>query len=237
MSVLHKIGGAAIAMLLALPGCDVPAGTTGPDDLPVPAFSNNGASHQTVAVNWHAQQQLIAFGGNGKTGPVDGAFARIVRNRNGISYQIHAAELHPGNAYSLWLVVINNPDACAATPCSAGDIITNAATDAQVTLGGTGTVSGAAGMGTLAGSAKVGPLSGWLDGRSLSDPFGAEVHLVINDHGPVLTGFMPGMITSYRAGCSDDSPFPGVFPASALADGAAGPNTCLLYQAAVFPAS
>ncbi len=236
MYTLRRTGAAAVAILLALAGCDAPVEPAGPAELSGPAFSKSAAHHQTAAVNWHAQQQLIAFGGNGKSGPVDGAWARLVRNQNGIAYQIHAHELHAGNAYSLWLVVVNNPDACAATPCSAVDILTNPATDSQVRSGGTGTVAGAAGKGTLAGAAKVGPLSGWLEGRSLADPYSAEVHLVINDHGPMLPAFMPGMIKTYRAGCSDGSPFPPVFPPSALADGAAGPNTCLLYQVAVFPA-
>ena len=236
MSTLNRSGAAALATLLALAGCDTPA--VGPDEPAdvTPAFSQSAALRQTAAVNWHAQQQLIAFGGNGKSGAVEGAWAQLVRNKNGISYQIHAEQLNPGNAYSLWLVVINNPAACAATPCSAVDILTNPNTDSQVRSGGTGSVAGAAGKGTLAGAAKAGPLSGWLDGRSLHDPFSAEVHLVINDHGPKLPEFMPGMITTYRAGCSDASPFPGVFPPSALADGEVGPNICLLFQAAVFPA-
>jgi hypothetical protein len=235
MYTLRRIGAAAVALLPAVAGCDGPVEPTGPSELAGPAFSQNAAHHQTAAVNWHAQQQLIVFGGNGKAGPVDGAWARLVRNKNGISYQIHAGELHPGNAYSLWLVVVNNPAACAGTPCSAVDILTNPATHSQVTSGGTGTVAGAGGMGTLAGAARAGTLSGRLDGRSLDDPYSAEVHLVINDHGPMLPEFMPGMIKTYRAGCSNSSPFPGVFPATALTDGAPGPNTCLLYQAAIFP--
>jgi hypothetical protein len=236
MFKLHQTRAVAAASLLALAGCDAPGvEPAGPDDLLAPAFSQSPAVHQTVIVNWQAQQQLIAFGGNGKSGPVDGSWAKLVRNGNGISYQIHAGELHPGNTYSLWLVVINNPGACAASPCTAGDILTNPATESQVLSGGTGTVAGAAGKGTLAGAASVGPLSGWLAGRSLDDPFTAEIHLVINDHGPKIPAFMPAMIKTYRAGCSDASPFPGVFPATALADGAPGPNTCLLYQAAVFP--
>jgi hypothetical protein len=234
MSILHRTGAAALATLLAVAACDSPV--AGPAEVVEPMFSQNAAEQQTAVVMWHAQQQLLAFGGNGKSGPVAGASARLVRNSNGIAYQIHAAELAPGNAYSLWLVVINNPAACAATPCSAADILVNPATDSQVRSGGTGSIAGAAGKGTMAGSARRGPLSGWLDGRSLQDPFSAEVHLVINDHGPMLPAFMPGMITTYRAGCSDASPFPGVFPATALADGAPGPNTCLLYQAAVFQA-
>jgi hypothetical protein len=63
-----------------------------------------------------------------------------------------------------------------------------------------------------------------------------DVHLVLNDHGPVLTEFMPEMTHTYRAGCADAS-LPGIFPATARADGTPGPNTCRLWQVAVFEAS
>jgi hypothetical protein len=47
---------------------------------------------------------------------------------------------------------------------------------------------------------------------------------------------MPEMIQTYRAGCTDSS-IPGIFPASARADGTPGPNTCQLYQMAAFAGS
>ena len=68
---------------------------------------------------------------------------------------------------------------------------------------------------------------------------GVSVHLVINDHGPMLPEHMPGMIHTYRGGCSDPSPFTPIFavpPSTALADGEVGPNICRLYQAATFEA-
>ncbi len=75
---------------------------------------------------------------------------------------------------------------------------------------------------------------GWLDDRGRVDSMCAEVHLVLNDHGPALPEFMPGMIQTYRGGCSDSSPFPPIFRPKALADGEPGPNTCRLTQVAVF---
>lgn len=62
----------------------------------------------------------------------------------------------------------------------------------------------------------------------------AEIHLVLNDHGPALAEHMPSMIRTYRGGCSDASPFPAVFPQTALGDGTKGPNTCRLFQVAAF---
>lgn len=189
-----------------------------------------GAYHQSAVVNWHPQQA-----GTGRIGPVAGAEASLVRNANGISFRLSTNSLTPGNAYTLWLVVVNNPSACNATPCAAPELFSNLATDAQVRFAA-GHVAGGSGNGTFAGSVKEGPLSGWLADGSLESSMGAEVHLVINDHGPMLPEFMPGMIHTYRGGCSNSSPFPPFFPATALADGEVGPNTCRLYQAAIFPA-
>jgi len=184
--------------------------------------------HQNSPVIWHAQQAAL-----GNTGQVSGASASLVRNGNGIAYRLNTNSFDPGGAYTLWLVVINNPAACAAIPCTAADIILNPDTRSQVRYAA-GNVAGGSGKGTLAGHVNVGPISGWLPGRTLEDPLTAEIHLVVNHHGPMIPEMMPGMIQTYRGGCSGASPFPPVFPASALADGEAGPNICRLFQAAVF---
>lgn len=187
-----------------------------------------GTARDTVAVNWHAQQAPL-----GNVGQVEGASASLVRNNNGISYRIQTEDLNPGNAYTLWLVVINNPEECSTTPCPAPELLGNPAVDAQVGYAA-GVVAAGSGKVTMAGSAKIGPLGGWLANRSLEDPHAAEIHLVVNDHGPKIPEFMPGMIKTYRGGCSDASPFPAVFPPIAIGDGEAGPNICRLAQAAVF---
>lgn len=190
------------------------------------------AAHSTVGVSWHKQV-------NPNESTVDGAWARLVRNRNGISYSLHAAGLTPGHAYTLWQVVINNPSACADatdTPltCTPKDVFRNAAADAQVSYAA-GHVVGESGRTTFTGSQRVGAIpEGWMADRGLVDPAGAEVHLVVNDHGPALPEFMPGMIRTYRGGCSDSSPFPPIFPPKALADGEVGRNTCRLTQVAIF---
>lgn len=187
----------------------------------------SGAEIQTTGVFWHAQQAAM-----GKTGTVAGASAQIVRNDNGIAYRLSTTDLTEGNAYTLWVVVINNPAFCAADPCTAGEIF-NPASRSQVRFGA-GHVAGASGNGTFAGQISEGSLSGWLPNGSLEDSRVADIHLVINDHGPALAEFMPSMIHSYRGGCSNASPFPAIFPATALADGEVGPNICRLYQAATF---
>ena len=194
--------------------------------LAVAGGASAASSHQSVPVGWHPQ--------SGMTGPVgDGARATLVRRDGGLSFRFQTNSLNPGHAYTIWFVVINNPSACSAHPCSGPDIILNPATDSQVTYGA-GNIAGGSGRSTFAGSFRAGPIDGWLPGRSLEDPRSAEIHLVLNDHGPALAEYLPSMIHSYRGGCSDASPFPPIFPPTALADGEVGPNTCLLYQAAQF---
>lgn len=226
-AISHPGPSALLAAALVLAACaDPPLAPSDLDDGARPQLSR-AADRSTAVVQWHAQQAML-----GRSGVVDGAWAALVRTENGLAYQLHAAELTPGNAYTLWLVVVNDPAACANVPCTAADIF-DPATDAQVRFAA-GHVAGGAGRGTFAGAVQEGALTGWLPERTFADARGVEVHLVVNDHGPMLPEHMPGMIRTYRGGCSDASPFPPIFPPTALADGEPGPNTCRLYQAAIF---
>jgi len=183
------------------------------------------ADRQTAPLMWHPQ--------TGQAGSVaPDAQAVLVRRTDGVSFAIRTNRLHPHHAYTVWFVVINEPSACAATPCSGPDIVLNPNTDSQVTYGA-GHISGGSGRAGFAGSFQAGAIDGWLPGGGLWDPMTAEIQLVINDHGPMLQAYMPEMTHTYRAGCTDAS-IPGIFPASARADGTPGPNLCQLYQVAVF---
>jgi hypothetical protein len=182
------------------------------------------AERETSPLMWHPQ--------TGRSGTVaESAVASLVRRPDGVSFTIRTTELRPAHAYTVWFVVINNPAACAASPCSGPDIVLNPATDSQVTYAA-GHISGG-GRAGFAGSFAAGPIDGWLPGGGLWDPMTAEIQLVLNDHGPKMASYMPEMIQTYRAGCTEAS-IPGIFPASARADGTPGPNACQLYQMAAF---
>jgi hypothetical protein len=186
------------------------------------------ATIQREPVRWHMQS------GNVHGSPVgSGATATLVRTSSGLSYSINTEALEAGHAYTVWVVVINDPAACTASPCSPQDILLTPETDSQVTYG-TGHVVGGSGRAGFGGTLRTGPIpDGWLPDQGLDDPQGAQVQLVLNDHGAMLPAFMPGMTHTYRAGCTDES-LPPIFPASARADGTPGPNTCRLYQVIVF---
>jgi hypothetical protein len=193
------------------------------------AAADPAVEHTSADIHWHAQVDPTRQ-------QVDGAIATLRTTASGARVQFRTLGLHPGHAYTLWFVVINEPQACAdhPAPCRPPDVFAPGnPTSAQV-VGVAGNVVGASGRATFSAHVPTGDIDGWLPDQGLTNPLGAEVHLVLNDHGPKLASHMPGMIKTYRGGCSDDSPFPAIFPASALMDGLPGPNICLLAQDAVF---
>lgn len=186
--------------------------------------SSNGGPLQ-ASVNWHPQSG---------TGMVEGAYATLNTNANGASFTFHATQLKPGHVYTVWFVAINAPENCATSPCkAAADVFGNTdGVQANITYGA-GHVVGQSGQATFAGFIPAGDMpDGWFD-NDFSNPLGAEIHLVLNDHGPRIAGLVSNMLHTYRGGCTDES-LPPPFPATAKADGIPGPNTCRLYQTTLF---
>lgn len=90
---------------------------------------------------------------------------------------------------------------------------------------GDGIVVGGEGKGHFNGFLAIGDMpNSWFD-NGYRNPQGAEIHIVINDHGPLIPDMAENMLNSYRGGCTDAS-LPPPFPATAKADGKPGPNTC-----------
>ena len=190
-------------------------------------LAESDSEKQESGVNWHPQ--------SGK-GAVDGASAHLTRNSNGVDFSFHSRELKPGHVYTLWFVVVNTPEKCAAypKPCTgADDVIGNTdAVQADVTYAN-GIVADKDGEATLSGQMSAGDLPNSWFGNGFGDAFKAEIHLVVNDHGPEIPEIADEMMHSYRGGCTDGS-LPPSFPDKAKTNGAPGPNTCRLYQTAIF---
>ena len=193
--------------------------------LPVSA-GNKTKEVQRADGAWHGQVAAT----KGPDAP--GSKAKIVRSDDGFRYRYRARNLNPGHAYSLWVVVFNDPASCEG-PCG-GDDARGGRGDAQI-FGRTGAVANDMGKANIRGHVGLAAeIDGWIDGGGFTNAMGAEIHFVLNDHGPVIEGREHEMTNTYRGGCSDDSPFPGIFPPTAINDGEPGPNTCLLYQFAIF---
>ncbi len=163
---------------------------------------------------------------------IEGAVATIMTNEAGASMSLSTDELINGHVYTAWWVIVNNPAACENSPCTPGDILgLSDAVQSEVTQADSLVMDDEAPM-KFASYLPVGDVdNGWI-GNGFTNPLGAEIHIVINDHGPVIADQIGNMLNTYRGGCTDES-LPPPFPDTAKADGAPGPNTCRLVQDAI----
>ena len=169
----------------------------------------------------------------GDVSVVTQAKARIQADDKGIFVAMNTYGLTPGHVHTLWLVTINDPGACDASPCTSRDVLKRTdVVKADVGYAG-GIIVGGDGSGSFAAYQPVGDLDGaWFkDGLKRTDD--VEVHLVVNDHGPVIEDRVADMLSTYRGGCTNES-IPAPMPASARAQGTPGPNQCRLVQFSIF---
>jgi len=140
--------------------------------------------------------------------------SRINRTENGIDIKLQTTGLTPGNTYTVWAVVFNDGD--AGNDGGAFDAVRFVA----------GQVAGGSGTASFSGRVKANDGGGELFGE-LTDPEGAEVHLVVRCHGPKDPEFMPAQINSFAGGCTPESSFD-------LGD---GPYECEDVQVAIHPSA
>jgi hypothetical protein len=165
--------------------------------------------------------------------PIDGTTATLMTTNDGATMTMATAELPPGHVTTAWWVLITKPEACEAKPCSAEDVIGRADKVGTQIVYADGAVNSDKGTASFTGFLPKGEVQGgWYPVR-FDNPTDAEIHLVLNDHGPLIPDLASPMLTSYRGGCSDES-LPPPFPDTAKADGPVGPNTCMLVQDAIF---
>jgi hypothetical protein len=194
----------------------------------------HGAQAQTGVSPSIEQAEVKTHPSQGDVKTVEGAQARLVRTAEGIFVSLDTEGLTPGYAYTLLLAVINDPAACETSPCKPADVVGRAAdTKSDIVGVADGAIVGEDGKARFASFQPVGELAGGWFGHGLQDPDGAEIHLVVHDHGPMLPDLGALMLTTYRSGCAHES-IPAAFPDEAKMDGEPGPNTCRLVQVAIF---
>jgi hypothetical protein len=240
--ILRMSGALALTVVpIALAGC-------GDDVLPVDVEVGEALSSPRGAAVSAGQtgSPVYTFPGGPDQMLIEGASAHIVRTPNGVNYRVDTNSLMPGHAYTLWVVIFNEPDECLTAPdtCTPADLFHSGAKPDM--LYGAGVIAGGTGKATLAGRTRVGDVSGSVQSPAgllsygLTDPYGAEIHLVVHNHGPVIPEFMPDMIQSLAGGCTDagipeqgaSSPWNdfALSPAYGNEFGRLGPNACLSVQ-------
>ncbi|MBT8305793.1 MAG: hypothetical protein KJN85_02535 [Maribacter sp.] len=143
-----------------------------------------------------------------------GGTSTLHRNKNGITVNFKAENLHPG-AYTIWWVIWNEPQNCI-TPgaCVEDDFGNPVAVEVEVMYAG-GHVVGNNGKGNFSAHLNAGDDSpesmntsfGFpsVGGLRVGNTFDAEIHVVLRTHGPSVPGVVNEQISSYRGGC--DNPF------------------------------
>ncbi len=183
-----------------------------------------------LAAQAHARSSFVdlqLFGAN--EGPVLGA-STLKRYDDHVDFSIHTTGLEPGHAYTVWLVIFNNPDACS-DECSQDDFppdVPGAQTGddepdpavAASSLWAAGTLVGADGTTSFFGRVEAGNPPGMVVfGPGLEDPMGAEIHMIVRSHGRALIGEVAEQISTSQGLCTVTKPDP-------------GSNLCLDVQAA-----
>lgn len=193
--------------------------------LAIPGFAQDVFA-ETLPLSWVPPSGM-------EPGPIDGTEATLIRSSAGISAKIHSNGLTPGHVVTLWVVAIQNPNLCAANPCTPVEAMGEGVRMNTVAINGGGAVVDASGAVGISSFLPSGDVEGNMFASTLETPETSEVHLVLHDHGSIISGEEADMLGSYRGGCTDAS-IPPYYPASASDDGLPGPNHCNTAQVALF---
>ena len=133
----------------------------------------------------------------------------LVRTVDGISMNIDTTDL-PVRGNSVWWVIFNDPSKCSDGECGENDVLPppgNVAAGVSVLWAGTGAVVGPDRMAHFSSSLGVGVESApgeLLWGPALTNPMGAEVHLIVRYHGPALwddSVALTGQLSTFGESC------------------------------------
>ena len=120
---------------------------------------------------------------------VVGASSTLQTGDEGAHMTVRAADLPAGHTVTVWWVIFNRPANCShPTPysaCGAGDLPPFGGDDSAETslVYAAGHQVGGSGRGNFAGFLATGESEDALWGPGLTNPAGAEIHLVVRDHG------------------------------------------------------
>ncbi|MEE9363430.1 MAG: hypothetical protein V3U92_12605 [Cellulophaga sp.] len=141
------------------------------------------------------------------TSEVSGS-STLYRTEDTITATLESTGLIAGHAYTLWVLVFNQPENCGGSPCALSDL-KNVPAKAEM-LGGSGLVADVNGKGIFScnirendGTTSINDRLGMpIDVGGIWDAQTVEVHLIVRSHGPAIMGHVIDQITSYGGGCT-----------------------------------
>lgn len=165
------------------------------------AWAGHGSLRSTFQV-----VNLQKFGDASVTMP--GA-ATLKRTRNELEVSIHASELDPNAAYTMWLALFHYPHECATSPCTGKDLRNPEVGAANFYIAGF--LTGPDGMANVNARVKAGRLPRGTDYIDLGTgiPPGlmrhkglrAEAHVILRGHGPFEIGEIAQQIGTGEFDC------------------------------------
>ncbi|MCH8893821.1 MAG: hypothetical protein IIB32_10000 [Chloroflexi bacterium] len=175
------------------------------------AFSSVSARSNAAVSDTAVVFDFQDHGGVAIMNPKNRGTSDLVRTVDGVSMNIDTTDL-PVGAYTVWYVFFNNPAGCSDGECGENDVLPpNVNPEAEVSLAwATGGIVGPDRMGHFSGSIGLGADGApgavlWGDG--LTDPMGAEIHLIVRYHGPATfddPAVLGAELTSVGGSCSGD---------------------------------
>ena len=139
----------------------------------------------------------------GTSDQIPGAFSVVYRNDTGVAMGIDTRDL-PVGTYTVWWVIWNDPSQCASVPCSPADVGTVEGSAVGFATGGL--LPSNNGKFTPAAGLTVADATNMLFG-TLTAPHDAEIHLVVQWHGPILPEVVHEQIQSPPGGtCNTECP-------------------------------
>ena len=140
-------------------------------------------------------------------GTVTYGSSTLTRTGKAISVDLHTSGLTAGDAVTIWWMVFNHPEACTSGATSGGPRcgmadMGNPDADLSV-LYAAGHVVDDSGVADFGGKLAVDDAEGAIMGSGLHDPAGADVTLVVHDHGSADPGTVSQQIHTFDA-CNPD---------------------------------
>lgn len=149
-------------------------------------------------------------------GSIAGSSVEVLQQESGARIVVHTSGLQAGHAYTLWVMTFNFPEFCThpglpGTRCSGldlphrgGDSRVNASVDY-----GTGHIVESESTSFAAfrrtGDSDTGGYPGF-SGPGLINPMGAEIHVVVRDHGVAAPPYVDDQIRTFNGGCNAGEP-------------------------------
>lgn len=147
----------------------------------------DSAVRDTSSVHWQSDGSVVP-----------GSSSLLVRTGSSVSMTLQTSQLPPGHAATVLWAIFNHPEFCSGghfgLRCSPGDLSNPQVQASQVFAGGHTT--GSDGIGNFGAHLAMDDTSKALFGPGLTNPTGADIHIIVFDHGEADPALMPSQINS-----------------------------------------